>query len=171
MQLNNKNNGHIIIIDKIDPNQDIVVFSEYENTQMFIQNKKIVQKIINFPLKEFLYIDSDVNYLRLSCEKLIENGYEDYIIEEANDKNWLFSNRTNRITILKSLIFEHIKPLNIAGDLSDFGKLIERVKKQHFGFYSDNNIDNTFVIYLNDIDSSDAPIIAPFIDKSIWIED
>ena len=192
-QLNNKENGHFIRLDKIDILQNRICYTEYQN---IVYRKVIPEPIIDILggssiqpdsyieiVKEFKnesksytftlinlnnYLNTSTNFTELCFNQLIIELFPDWIIEDGL-QNWLF-NRPIRTIILNSLILEHLKPINTNGDLSALGQLIQRVRVQHYDYYEDNHSDDITVIYFNTIVMSDYLVIKDYLNSSIWSE-
>lgn len=168
MQLN-KDNGHFIEIDKIKIDSNMVVYSEYENTIAKQLGLNVVTKSYVFTTIQLRnYLNQLINFTELCYDKLQEEVTTDFVISE-DEKNWLF-NRPVRVTILNSLVLEHLKPINAQGDLSELGQLIQRVRVQHYDYYEDNHNDYTTCIYFNTVEPTDYAVIEPFIGNGIYIE-
>lgn len=170
MLLNN-DNGHIVVLDKIDVINNFCIFSEYENTVCKdVLNVKVQSRVHYFTgivLKT--YLNQLINFYELCYTNLQSELFTDYVVS-SDTQNWLFPSRPIRTTVLNSLIIANVKPIDNSGTLSPLGTLIERVKVQHYDYYMDNNMDKTTVIYFLTFDPADYAIILPFLNNGIYPE-
>lgn len=170
MQINTTD-GHIIIINRIKVDKNIVECTEYEVgvTDMLdlVKVKDFSYEFKTVKLKD--YLNLLVNYTDVCKEKLIE---ELGLTITGNDdlQNWLFTSRDKRVVIENSLVLEALQPINADGDVSPLGQIVERVKKQHFGYYIDNTKDKMFVVYVNTVADEDAPILAQYFGNRVWVD-
>ena len=157
-----------IKIDKIDINQNRIVYSEYET---IVADKKFLIKQLPYVFTEINlkdYLNESTNFETLCLTQLINEILDETWTISEDIQNWIYSERPKRILILNKLILQELKPLDNRGTLSPMGQIIERVKVQHYGFYKDIPDDTSFVMYVDTITAEDYPIILPFLNTSIW---
>jgi len=170
MQLNNITNGHTIIINKIDINQNRVVYTEYEykNNEMEYISHQSAHVFTDVVLSDFL--SQTTNYMEL-CYTNLKSERELDEFEISDDlQNWLFDDRPYRIIIISSFILKQLQPIDSTGLLTDIGALIENEKIKNFGFYIDNPEDVVSILYVNSIDTDDTPTITPYLGTTMFIE-
>ncbi len=185
MQLNNTTTGHIIRIDDFTVETGRCVYSEYEKIifkEEVIEKETVITEVKqftkNFQKTVILNIDwtqspdADIsmkeNIEKIAYLKLSEN-FDGFILSE-DIQNWLYEDKLFCITILNSFVLKEIQPLDKDGTLSPIGQIIENEKTKNFGFYSKNDGDSVMTLYASTIAPEDTPIIAPYINQTIWIE-
>jgi len=133
----------------------------------------ITHKLTSVNLQDELFANGLT--INLIINSLItELGLEDItIVDKDIFQNWLYADRVARVTILTSTIVSNSIPISVIDGVEVFSELhnlIERVKKDHFGYYKNNSKDKCLIIYLNGVESEDYAIIAPLVGTEIWIE-
>lgn len=94
MQLNNQN-GNVILIDKIDVNQNRVVYSVYD----YGQGKKLEQKSLVFSTINLqAYLTQEIIYETLCYNTIVAEKETGYVLGEEL-QNWLYPVTTRRVYV------------------------------------------------------------------------
>lgn len=180
MELHNKKNGHTILIDRIDYDSKRVIYTEYEKI-IYNQALEIVKSFVSYQKTKICNLDLTlIANASMSIEDNIKkqcfidiltvlDDNQDWVIS-YNIQNWLFPERLTQIIILNELVLKSLTSLDALGNLSPLGELLTGERIKNFGFYIANSNDVVSVLYANQIDSEDLPIIIPYIGTSIWVE-
>lgn len=154
MQLNNTN-GKVIKLDKIDVNQNRIVYSVYEyGGGNFL--KQISYVFTSIKLKD--YLNQEINFTNFCYEKLAEEKEKDYTISE-DTQNWLHIEKPIRVMIDNSMSTKEMVD-NVA-----YKTLMDVMLDVHKGFIKVG--EKQTIIYVSTLDPEEMVVIADFV--GVWI--
>lgn len=181
-KLSNKINNEIITIDKIDINNNFIVYNHYE-TQCFDNDNKVVKEYLinqevyyfkNIQLKGYLNQSTDFNELvlnQLLLEKftttvLISEEDEEAVYDTTSDwvyenniQNWLFANKPYRVTIDATL---HNKTVLVN---SNYELLTDKLFVRHKDYIIYN--EKAIIVYVNGLLQEEIAVVQNYL--NVWI--
>lgn len=159
LKLNNIKDNTIIVVAGFDIYGNRIVYEHLDvinkiiNTDTFKPNPSLLSKCYDsISLNEF------------SLDQLLNsNLIDEYFIKSEDPQNWIHTTRTVRLIVPQKTIIESLK------DNNDLWPIIERLRDENniaeekFIFES----SDLAVVYVNNIDPGDAPIVEPYIETEV----
>lgn len=156
MQLNNINNNTIAEIVLIDPNNNTFSYLVKDLNENILSGENCDIELIDFLRTESNFEDICLDYL---LNEVLTEGF----VKSDDLQNWIHTTRTVRLIVPQETIIESLK------DDNDLWPIIKRLRDENkqatekFIFET----KEIAVVYVNDIDPGDAPIVAPYIAAGI----
>jgi len=163
MQLN-KTNGHIIRLDKIDINQNRIVYSKYEtiiNEEAFLI-EQLPYVFTGITLKD--YLNQDTNFETICLNQLKTEKLDETWSTSTDVQNWLYSNKPFRVIINNDESTSEML-INEA-----YKTLFDALFIKHKTTTTSNRGDKNSIIYVDQLDSNEIAIVQEFIGTWIFTE-
>lgn len=181
-KLSNKINNEIITIDRIDINNNFIVYNHYE-AQCFDMSNKVVKEYLisqnvyyfkNIQLKN--YLNESTDFTELSLKQLLSEEFtihtlisepeeepvytttSDWLYED-NIQNWLFTNKPYRVTIDAIM---HNKTV-LANE--DYELLTDELFVRHKDFIIYN--EKAIIVYVNGLLPDEISIVQDYV--NVWL--
>jgi hypothetical protein len=181
-KLSNKINNEIIVIDKIDINNNFIIYNHYE-AQCFDMNNEVIKEYLisqtpyyfkNINLKD--YLNESTDFTELTLKQLLAEQFTTYTLisdfdeelvyttssdwnYEDNIQNWLFDTKPYRVTIDAILHNKTVLANN------NYELLTDELFVRHKDFIIYN--EKAIIVYVNGLLPGEISVVQDFI--NVWI--